>query len=395
MNIIAITVGSYPRGEATTNRNISLLKGLFELSNNVELLVLSPTNKLIAGQRLKKGTIDGVKYEYTSKTIECSKSLISNIWILLLSIFKALRIIDYKNKTNKIDVIILLLSEPLLMHPFILYSKRYGINIFHEQTEALEIVFLKDTIISRLRLGYYKRLVKKLTGIYVISSYLKNYFTGFINENRICVVNMTVDHTRFIRDEQSPFEFKYIAYCGTMYGNKDGLNDLITAYASIVNQIDLKLVLIGDIKDERSKYVADLINNKKLNKRVILTGSVQSSDIPKYLLNSEILVLSRPDNIQAKGGFPTKLGEYLLTQKPIIVTETGDIPNFLQDGINAFLVKPDNPTLFAEKILYVYNNYETALLVAKNGKSVALNNFNYITETKKMVSFFKKFVHEL
>ncbi len=33
LNLIAITVGSYPDGEATTNRNLSLLKGLTEIGN--------------------------------------------------------------------------------------------------------------------------------------------------------------------------------------------------------------------------------------------------------------------------------------------------------------------------------------------------------------------------
>ena len=49
-----------------------------------------------------------------------------------------------------------------------------------------------------------------------------------------------------------------------------------------------------------------------------------------------MLVLARPDNIQAKGGFPTKLGEYLATGNPVVVTKVGEIPNYLIDGVNAF-----------------------------------------------------------
>jgi glycosyltransferase involved in cell wall biosynthesis len=395
MNILAITIGSYPSGEATTNRNISILKGLLEWKNNVELLVLSPTNKLLAGQRLKKGIIDGVTFEYTSRTIAWPKNTLRKIFIMLDSIINALRIISNKHRSVKIDAIILLMSEPFLMHPFIVYANRNKINIYHEQTETPEIVFNNESIIAKLHLSYYKSLIKKLTGIYVISSYLKNYFASFIAEYKICIINMTVDHTRFLENLPSPFNFKYIAYCGTMYGNKDGLSDLITAYEIVRKKVDLKLVLIGDIKDERSKYVLDLINNLRLNDNVILTGSVNSANIPQYLMNAEILVLSRPDNIQAKAGFPTKLGEYLLTQKPTILTEVGDIPKFLQDGVSSFIVKPDNPVLFAEKIIYVYENYEKALIVAKNGKTVAINNFNYIDETKKLVGFFEKFAHEI
>ena len=392
MNIIAITIGSYPIGEATTNRNISILKGLTELGNNVELLVLSPTNKIISGNRKPSGIVNGVRFQYTSRTVEWNQNILYKISIMLRSIYKALKIISIRNKTLKIDALILLLSEPLLMHPFISLSRRNNIKVFHEQTEAPEIVFPISGLISKLRLAYYKFLMKRLDGIYVITSYLKNYFSSFIDESKICIINMTVDHTRFNTNMKSPFKFKYIAYCGTMYSNKDGLIDLISAFSYIANKTNLKLVLIGDLLDNRSKYVIDLVNEMKLNNQIILTGSIENTYIPKYLMNAEMLVLARPDNIQAKGGFPTKLGEYLLTLKPSIVTEVGDIPNFLSDCVNAFIVKPGNPFLFAQKILYVIDNYEFALEVAKTGRDVAQKYFNYVTESKKLQLFLRNFI---
>ena len=59
--------------------------------------------------------------------------------------------------------------------------------------------------------------------------------------------------------------------------------------------------------------------------------------MPKYLCNAKLLALARPDSIQAQGGFPTKLGEYLATGRPVVVTKVGEIPDYLEDGVNAFL----------------------------------------------------------
>ena len=63
---------------------------------------------------------------------------------------------------------------------------------------------------------------------------------------------------------------------------------------------------------------------------IVFTGIVSAADIPQILKNAAVLALDRPDSLQAQCGFPTKLGEYLLTENPVIVTKVGDIPLFLE-----------------------------------------------------------------
>jgi glycosyltransferase involved in cell wall biosynthesis len=386
MYIAAITIGSYPKGEATTNRNISILKGLAQIGNIVDLYVLSPTDKVCKDKREKKGTIENISYEYTSFTVNWPKSIIIKTIILSISVINALYKLNTKHKSGLVDTIILQLSKPYLMHPFILFAKLKGIKVYHQQDETPEIIF-KNKISRFIFYPYYTYIINNLTGLYVISKYLNNYFANLIDNNNICLVNMIVDHNRFIYNKQPFFDFQYIAYCGTMYGDKDGIIDLIDAYMLIESVTKLKLVLIGDITDKRADYVKNKVRDSKLGDRIILTGSIGYDDIPKYLQNADILALARPDNLQARGGFPTKLGEYLLTEKPIVITAVGDIPDFITDGVNGFLVEPGNPNLFASKLLYVINNYNLALEVAKNGKALAMEYFNYSKEATKLFHF--------
>jgi glycosyltransferase involved in cell wall biosynthesis len=86
--------------------------------------------------------------------------------------------------------------------------------------------------------------------------------------------------------------------------------------------------------------------------------------------------LDRPQSRQAKYGFPTKLGEYLLTGNPVVVTSVGDIPLFLKDGESAYLVEPDNIEEFAAKLDYVLSHYEESKRVGQNGREVALKHFS-------------------
>lgn len=105
------------------------------------------------------------------------------------------------------------------------------------------------------------------------------------------------------------------------------------------------------------------------------------------LKNAEVLALDRPDNLQAKYGFPTKLGEYLLTENPVVITSVGDIPKFLKDGVSALIAKPFDSEDFSSKLIWALNNREEAEIIGKNGKDIAVKSFNSFSETRKLVDF--------
>ena len=196
---------------------------------------------------------------------------------------------------------------------------------------------------------------------------------------------MTVDPTRFygLEKEQVP---DYIAYCGTASNNKDGVDELIKAFA-IVHKTHptIKLYIIG-----ASPSKADVAGNQKLIKDlgildfVILTGKIPAHQMPQMLKNAKVLALDRPKNIQADFGFPTKLGEYLLTGNPVVVTKVGTIPDFLEDGVSALMAEERNPDGFAAKICWALEHPEEAAIIGREGAKIAMRFFNAQIEGNKM-----------
>ena len=57
----------------------------------------------------------------------------------------------------------------------------------------------------------------------------------------------------------------------------------------------------------------------------------------------------------------------------------------MKDGKDAYIVEPDNIKVFADKMLYVVQNYEEAKQVGMRGKGKIYSDFNYIVQTKKLV----------
>ena len=228
--------------------------------------------------------------------------------------------------------------------------------------------------------------------MFVISTALKKYYVSLgVPEDKIEIVNMTVDPNRFLGIRRQPTE-KYIAYCGTASNNKDGVDELIKSFAIVhKSHPEVKLYIIGKTPDKADAFGnIKLIEELGIKENVIFTGIVSAAEMPQMLKNAIVLALDRPNSLQAQCGFPTKLGEYLLTQNPVVVTNVGDIPLFLKDGETALLSKERDPQEFSSKLIWALEHPSEAAEIGKSGCQVALREFNYLKETNKIVNAIKR-----
>lgn len=266
------------------------------------------------------------------------------------------------------------------------FVAKKGVRVYHERTESPEVVPITN---PKLQADYLKACIG-LDGLFVISTALKNYFINKkVEADIIRIINMTVDHNRFAGVKKNTATEKYIAYCGTASNNKDGVDELIKAFSIVAKtHDDVKLYIIGQTPSADDKAGnLKLIDDLGLKERVVFTGRVSAERMPQLLTDAAVLALDRPDSPQAQNGFPTKLGEYLLSENPVVVTRVGDIPLFLRDGESALLAEQRNPEDFASKLCWVLEHPAEAVAIGKKGKEVALREFNYLTESKKIIDF--------
>jgi glycosyltransferase involved in cell wall biosynthesis len=102
-------------------------------------------------------------------------------------------------------------------------------------------------------------------------------------------------------------------------------------------------------------------------------------------------VLARPDSLQAQAGFPTKLGEYLATGRPVVVTRTGEIGSYLVDGKSAYLAEPGNVKDIARQIDAVLSNPDAARVVGEAGRKVSIECFDWRVHKDELVRWMKQF----
>ena len=222
-------------------------------------------------------------------------------------------------------------------------------------------------------------------GYLIMTTFLIDYFQKKYPSKLIIHVPMTVDLNRFLQKPKK--KQKELTYIGSLNNDKDGVNILIESFAIIYKKFpDYFLALYGD--SNNLNYYVDLANKRGIPKnKIVFYGQIANKFIPEKLSNSSLLLLARPNSIQAQNGFPTKLGEYLASAIPTVITSVGEIPNYLKDGESSYIATPGDINSFASKMEEALNNYERAIQVGLNGRKVAEKYFNNSLQSKKIINF--------
>lgn len=351
---------------AGVQRVLAIAKGLSEQGEKIKIVYLSPTygNKC-------KDQIQNVSFEYWGDILSMSNRLlgmISSAWHLLFCL-------------SKRDIIYYYGLTPSVIFLLLLHKRQY----YHEFTEYPPFIFGGGWL-GAIRKKLHIRFMKRCIRIFVISKKLRQYcINKGISPRKTVILNMLADDNRFKNVDYKPKE-RYIAYCGNGENFKDGVDILLKAFALVaIRYKNIKLYILGKGPKNDTDIQLHIIKDNNLEKRVFMPGIIASTEVPQFIINAEILVLARPFNIQAEYGFPTKLGEYLLTGNPVVVTKVGELDDFLTDKKNCLFAKPDDPEDFADKLLWLLNNRDEAHKIGERGKLVAQENFSYRTETKKII----------
>ena len=108
--------------------------------------------------------------------------------------------------------------------------------------------------------------------------------------------------------------------------------------------------LVGkDFDDAYSRQIKSMISENSLEKNVFLYGTKQ--DIKNILDQSTIAILTSQSE-----GLPMAILEYGMYEKPIVVTNVGEISSVIQNGKNGFLIVANQKQLFYEALVTLIEN---------------------------------------
>lgn len=370
---------------ACANRMLSIGKGLVNLGHRVQILT-SQSDYEICDDYI----IDGVCVRCCTHR-RCNEKVSRHFFSFIISVFNYLR-------TNKPinAVIVYSYYKPLNIALYVITSL-LRLPYVAEKTE-LPVCMISPRF-SRLyqwvdELLEFRIMPKLYDGMIIITKTLFRFYERKVTRNcKMIHVPITVDSSRFCGTRKRHLFSPYVAFCGSMRNRKDGVLYLITSFLSIAKEFpEIKLVLIGYAEAEDSIELTSAIRKSGISDRIQYIGHLSRTEIPELMKGARILVLPRPDSLQAQAGFPTKLGEYLCTGNPVVATRVGELSDYLTDRKNIYLVAPGNPREMADVFREILNNYDEACAVGRAGMSVVAENFECRVQAKRIELYLSELV---
>lgn len=403
MNILLFAIVDYPEGDASSQRASLIVKGLRVHGNKAFLII--PHGSFIGNAGLIKhhmGYFNKVPYIYANKSTTRSEKILISAFDTVLGLFNSCILIYKRWHKKKVDAIILYSPDSIKYLPIICLSLMLRIPLFVEMCEMMTIGLNGHDLKTKIRkLGFYlsERFLPKLAnGYIVISSGLKEYYEKMMSPERLFLLPILIEDldptTKKLSDKSHQGKRTFLMYCGT-FGQKDGIQYIIRAFKIVAQKYPtVDLVISGS---SGSKHTLDalssLIDKENLKDKIILTGFIPRDQLVNMMHQASILLVCRVKSRFAQFGFPTKLGEYCLTGKPIIATRVGDVEHFFKDRQDIFIAEPEDPDSIASRICFVLENYDFALAVAACGKKTAVKTFEYRTATSDLCKFIYKVVN--
>ncbi len=152
---------------------------------------------------------------------------------------------------------------------------------------------------------------------------------------------------------------------------------VIKVWARVKEEVDCRLVLCGNIATddpEGGKLFQDV-------EKAVKKYSANDDDIILLLLENNYLVnaLQRKAAVviqkSIKEGFCLAVTEAMWKGTPVVASNVGGIPIQVKDGINGFLLEPDDEEGFADRTIKLLKDKEMAKEMGKQGKEITRKNF--------------------
>lgn len=270
---------------------------------------------------------------------------------------------------------------------FYKYAKKLGYKIVFDQVETSYLQNNTGSWLFRLQVRLSEFLSNKAyreCPAFVISTALLKENESKFPGRKLCLLP---NSTPIIKNEpkttfNSPL---LLLYSGT-YTPKDGVADLLDGVIEAHNSgVDCRLILLGKGTPQDMKVLDKAANLDYVEYR----GFVSDEELEETIKKCDILCMTRTNSRFANYGFPFKLSEYLATGNILLATNVGDVCQYVQDKVSAFVVSSENPKAIAEAICYINSNHEESLSIAKAGHMVMKDSFSIDIVGSKFVAFLK------
>lgn len=377
MKIYITTNAPFPSGLAETSRINNYCKGL--LNEGVECEVITISFKGDDKQSVVPLYRAGVNY--------LGKSFLFKVYAYFKNNIDVIRYLRKKIETG--DVILAYgVLDPFVCFLYQLFLKKT--TVIREMNEIPHYSQkIRRRILRWIELHFN---FKDFDGFIVISEPLRLIAQKYKKEKAIIIkIPILVDSHEY--ENIYPIETlnqPYIFHSGSHSENKDGFTGMIESIGILKEKYNciIQLYATGNMNYDNHPEIQKVVTKYGIENQIHFVGLLSENDLKRYQVGATLFIINKHESFQNQYCFATKIGEYLLSRRPIIMTNVGEATRYFVDNENAYIVNPEQPELIADKIFDILLNQEKSQNIANNGLKTAERYFDTYQNGKKLAHFF-------
>ena len=374
-DLIVVSPEPFPYGQAATNRMLSYLVGIAS-SKHVLYICLAAPSSAPSPNISSEGIYKNIHYRYlTSPNNAYQKSKFIRACNLMLRYITLVKDLIFQYRCRSL---LIYSADKIIIKSLLRISKIKGIRIFRDITELVGYNYQKNSA----ALSAMKTEMSKFTGLIVISEGIYDYFDNLDSDRKI-LIPVLVDPDRFQVVEQKE---KNIFVCSGANLERDGLLDSLNGFLLFNKQNpDFKFEIASslNLRDSYHLRCKKLIDENL--ESIHWLGPLPSYEIPDKIARASVLLLTPHANYKTKG-FPTKLGEYLMSATPVICSTIDDLDDVVRHCV-VYPVEPNSPNAIAEMLQYVISHPAEAVEKGTKARQYMLDHYTIKSYESKLIEF--------
>jgi len=151
---------------------------------------------------------------------------------------------------------------------------------------------------------------------------------------------------------------------------------------------EARFIIVGSGSEEL--MLKNLAKSLKITEQVKFVGQVPYQDIPRLLASSDIYVSTSLSD----AGLAASTGEAMACELPVVITDDPDNRDWVENGINGFIVPVKSPEKIAEKINVLLGDETLRKDFGKRNRAIILERNDYNREMGKMEQIYQEIIEE-
>lgn len=382
-------------GSGATTRVHAYARGMQANGARVKVLCVEPTERGEAKVNTQvKGVVDGVEFEYTygstarpASRLRRSVLKVTKWW----RFFHEVR--TWAPESGGVDAMIVYSRKTGWIAAARLACWLTGAVLIHEDVERPFVWRALGARVRARRWTYEHITFKSFDGCLAISTHLREYCLAHVRPGAaVLVVPILVDVSEFTGAGRADLLIDdRLVYCGSLSHPQSV--SVIETFAAVSGEFPgLRVQLIGGSRRAAAESeLRALARRLGVADRVEFAGRVSRTELIRLLRTARALVLPRASDAAAEAAaaaaLPTKVGEYLAAGRPAVVSAAGDIPQYLTDGVDAYLAPSTDVEAFTRRLRHALRHPEEADMVGMRGRETARERFDPVSHGARILAF--------